>query len=189
MITDRLRRQGMLLSSAALWAAASALAGEPPGADAPAWVEPMAAVRARFTGRPGTLASFGDSITVSMAFWAPLAQAKGGPDAAAERALERVRGYMLPECWREWKGPEHGSNGSMTIRWAHENAGAWLRRLNPEVAHVMFGTNDLDQLELAEYERKTREVVDRCLSNGTIVILSTIPPRSGRLEKARAFAA
>src|SRR5205823_6458929 len=58
----------------------------------------------------------------------------------------------------------------------------WLKNLNPEVALIMFGTNDMDCLGIEEYEKKTFEVVQRCLKNGTIVILSTIPPRSGRLE-------
>ena len=93
-----------------------------------------------------------------------------------------------PLCWRDWRGPEFGNNGSMTIRWAHENLGDWLKRLNPEVALILFGTNDLGQLEHEEYEAKTRDVVRRCLENGTIVILNTIPPASGRLEKSRVFA-
>jgi len=52
----------------------------------------------------------------------------------------------------------------------------------------MFGTNDLSQVPLAEYESKTRDVVQRCLDNGTVVILSTIPPRSGMLQTSRTFA-
>jgi hypothetical protein len=152
------------------------------------WIEPMARVRERFTGKPGTFALFGDSITVSMAFWAPLAgEPKGlSPDATA--ALKRVKSYMREECFSKWRGPEFGNNGGMTIRWAHENVGDWLKRLNPEVALIMFGTNDLGQLERAEYEAKTRDVVRRCLENGTIVILNTIPPTSGRLDKSREFA-
>src|SRR5439155_6908403 len=50
------------------------------------------------------------------------------------------------------------------------------------------GTNDLGQLDAREYEAKTRAVIDRCLKNGTVVILTTIPPRSGQLEKAKQFA-
>src|SRR5262249_51226064 len=80
------------------------------------------------------------------------------------------------------------NNGSMTIRWADENVDRWLGKLNPEAALIMFGTNDLGQLDLKEYQEKTAAVVDRCLKNGTVVILSTIPPRSGQLEKARRFA-
>ena len=95
---------------------------------------------------------------------------------------------MKPECWREWRGPDYGSNGSMTIRWAHENIDRWLKKHNPEVAVIMFGTNDLTQVEPKEYEQKTREVVNKCLKNGTVVILSTIPPRSGMLKESRMYA-
>ena len=52
----------------------------------------------------------------------------------------------------------------------------------------MFGSNDVGQMDVLEYETKTREVVERCLTNGTVVILSTMPPRSGLLEKSRRFA-
>ncbi len=76
----------------------------------------------------------------------------------------------------------------MTIRWAHDNVDNWLKKLNPEVVVIMFGTNDLGQLDEKEYVGKTRDVVQRCLDNGTIVILNTIPPRSGLLDKSRKFA-
>jgi alpha-galactosidase len=152
------------------------------------WIEPMRKVHARFRGTPGTFAHFGDSITVSMAFWAPLAHEPKGLDAAAAKALARVKAYQHADCWRKWKGASYGNDGGMTIRWAHENVERWLKRLNPEVVLLMFGTNDLGQLEEKEYVAKTREVVQRCLDNGSVVILSTIPPRSGLLDKSRRFA-
>ena len=76
----------------------------------------------------------------------------------------------------------------MTIRWAHENVDGWLKAHNPEAAVIMFGTNDLGELELKEFEQKTADVVDRCLANGTVVLLTTLPPRSGMLEKSKQFA-
>jgi hypothetical protein len=102
-------------------------------------------------------------------------------------ALGLVKDYMFEDCW-DWRGPEYGNEGQMTIRWAHQNVDKWLRDLNPEVALMMFGTNDLGSLELQEYETKTREVVQKCLDNNTILILSTIPPKHGQAEKAAAFA-
>jgi lysophospholipase L1-like esterase len=152
------------------------------------WVAPMKQVHAKFTGKAGTFAQFGDSITVTMAYWAPLHYERKGMDAAGQKALERVNSYMLKDCWDKWKGPDFGNNGSMTIRWADENVDGWLRKLNPEVVLIMFGSNDLNQLKIDEYEKKTRSVVKRCLDNGTVVILSTIPPRSGKLEQCREFA-
>ena len=95
---------------------------------------------------------------------------------------------MKADCWNKWKGAAYGNEGSMTIRWAHQNVDRWLQKLNPEAVVIMFGSNDVGQMELAEYEQKTREVVRKCLTNGTVAILTTMPPRSGRLEKSRQFA-
>lgn len=154
----------------------------------PGWVAPMRAVHAKFTGKPGTLALFGDSITYSLAFWAPLETAPKELDDQTTKALKTVRGHMLPDSWRKWRGPEFGNQGSMTIRWADENIPRWLKTLNPEAVVLMFGTNDLGQLGEKEFDAKTRAVVDLCLKNGTVVMLTTIPPRSGAVEKAKRFA-
>jgi len=153
-----------------------------------AWVEPMKKVHAKFKGEKGTLACFGDSITVSMAFWSSLKGTKKNMTPDSEAAFKLVDGYMKPECWNKWKGPQFGNEGRMTIRWAHENVETWLQKHNPETAIIMFGTNDLHGVPLDEYEKKTREVVQKCLDNGTVVILTAIPPRHGMLEKSRQYA-
>jgi len=66
-------------------------ADDPPKAKAeePDWVPAMKQVHGRFTGKPGTLALFGDSITVSMAFWAPLSGSpkQMSPELAGSQAL------------------------------------------------------------------------------------------------------
>src|SRR5262245_47603440 len=164
------------------------LRGDEKPAEEPDWRQAMAAVHARFTGKRGTFAHFGDSITVSMAFWSPLQSEPKSMSPAAARAHRRVKEYMSADCWSKWKGPEYGNEGGMTIRWAHQNIDDWLKRLNPEVALIMFGTNDLRQVNLDEYKQKMGEVVRRCLKNGTVVILSTIPPRSGMLQESRMYA-
>lgn len=159
-----------------------------PSAVATDWVAPMKEVHSRFTGAPGTFAHFGDSITVTLAFWAGLETRPKNMSAETARAYDLVKKYLKPECWRRWKGPEFGNNGSMTIRWADENVEQWLAKLNPEVALIMFGSNDVGQMKVEEYTAKTRSVVERCLKNGTVVILSTMPPRSGQVEKSAQFA-
>src|SRR3974390_1623713 len=85
------------------------------GAESPYWVEPMRKVHARFTGTPGTLALLGDSITVSLAFWAPLewSPAQMSPEMAQAHTL--VRKYLKPDCWRKWRGPDYGNESGMTI--------------------------------------------------------------------------
>ncbi len=152
------------------------------------WVAPMKETHAHFTGTRGTFAQFGDSISFTLAFWAPLAWEAKHLDPQAAQARQRVQHYMKPECWNKWKGPQFGNQGSMTIRWALENVDTWLKTLNPEVAVILFGSNDVGQMDASEYEAKTRQVSQRCLANGTIVLLTTMPPRSGQLEKSRQFA-
>jgi hypothetical protein len=161
--------------------------GAPPEPER-AWIPAMREVHARFRGQAGTFAQFGDSITVTMAFWSPLESAARNAPPEMQRALDLVRRTQRPECWREWKGPQYGSEGGRTIRWADEHVATWLARLNPEVAVIMFGSNDVQSLDTPEYRTKLRSVVERCLANGTVVILSTIPPRHGFEAKASAFA-
>ncbi len=162
--------------------------GEGPKLDDRAWVQAMREVHARFTGKAGTFAHFGDSITVTMAFWTPLLDSRRNAPEEVEKAFELVKGHQAKECWRDWKGPEFGSDGGQTSRWATEHVDRWLKKLNPEAALILFGTNDLGGLDLAEYRTRLREVAEKCLKNGTVVILTTIPPRHGSVEKAKAFA-
>ncbi|MCS7238682.1 MAG: SGNH/GDSL hydrolase family protein [Thermoguttaceae bacterium] len=151
-------------------------------------VKHMREVHKQFRGEKGTLAFFGDSISVSLAFWAPLAYECRNVPPELDRALKLIRKYLRPECWRDWRGGQYGNEGGQTIRWAYENVDRWLERLRPETAVIMFGTNDLAQLDEAEYREKLAAVVRRCLDRGTVVILSTIPPRHGFEEKSARFA-
>ena len=48
------------------------------------------------------------------------------------------------------KGPDFGNDGGQTVRRAHANVGHWLKKLDPEVALIMFGTDDLHELEVDE---------------------------------------
>jgi lysophospholipase L1-like esterase len=152
------------------------------------WRAEIIRVHSRFRGRPGTFAHFGDSITETLAFWAPLRAARKDAPPQMVDAFRRVEPYLRPECWRDWKGPEFGNQGGRTIRWADQNLGEWLERLQPEVALVMFGTNDLRDTVADEYRDRLGAVVRRCLDRGTVVILSTIPPRHGLAKESAAFA-
>ena len=156
--------------------------------DPPAWVKPMAAVHAKFTGKPGTFALFGDSITDTLAFWAPLQYAPKDVPADVSKPLAVVKKHMIEDCWRKWRGGDHGNQSGQTATWAAENVDAWLKKLNPECAVILFGTNDLVRSDVKTYENSMRAVVEACLKNGTVVILTTIPPRAGMEEKAKAFA-
>ncbi len=187
LYTDRHRATLCLCAFATLCLCAFAT-GQSSPPDRTYWVDAMAKVHARFTGQKGTFAHFGDSITVTLAFWTPLLYERKNAPQEMEQAYQLAKSYLQKECWRDWKGPRFGNEGGMTIRWAHENIDAWLQHLNPEVALIMFGTNDLNSVPPEEYRDKTRAVVKTCLDNGTVVILSTILPCHGFVEKSAAYA-
>lgn len=155
--------------------------------DEPDWIPSMRTVHARFQGTPGTFAQFGDSITDSRAFWTSLRWKRDAAPLGMQKAFDVVSSHMLEDCW-DRKGPNYGNQSGQTVRWASDNLPTWLRELNPETAILMFGTNDLHNVDVVDYEKTLEDVVHRCLENGTVVILSTIPPCHGQVEKAAAFA-
>jgi len=115
----------VLVPFAIVWAY---VAAEPRAAVADdAWAPAMKAVHEKFKGKPGTFAHFGDSITVSRAFWSGLRHARNNASPEMNRAFELVSEYMLEDCW-DWKGPEYGNEGRMTIRWARQNVDNRQRR-------------------------------------------------------------
>ncbi len=177
--------RNLLLTALAIFAivAPSRAADEPP-----AWVKPMKEVRGKFNGKSGTLSLFGDSITVSKAFWAPLAFAPKDLPPEIAKSLGPVKKHMLDDCWSKWRGGDYGSESGQTAQWAEKNIDAWLTKLNPECAVIMFGTNDVTRTDTETYTKQMRAVVEKCLKNGTVVILTTIPPRAGQEKKCEAFA-
>ena len=147
-----------------------------PAAGPEDWVGPMKKVHARFTGQPGTVAQLGDSITITMAFFTPLSMDVKNPGDLAQ-AHTWVRSYVQGRCWRAWKGAAFGNEGRTTSEWGLGNVGGWLKKLNPEVALVMWGTNDTYLgPRPPKYTDNLRAIIQKCLDNGTVPILYTIPP-------------
>jgi len=142
------------------------------------WLGPMKKAHARFTGTKGTFAQYGDSISITMAFWTPLlyGERTGGPPEMTE-ALETARKVIHRPCWRNWKGPAWGNNGNMTIAWAFANIDAWQKKMHPEVGVILFGTNDFGYGPHPPiYTEKYAAVIDRMLADGSIPIITALPP-------------
>jgi hypothetical protein len=168
---------------AVCWAPSSwaAPAETRPAAGKDYWVEPMKKVRARYTGQRGTVAQFGDSITITMAFFVPLQGEIRNLPKDLQAAHMWIRGYVQGRCWRAWKGAAYGNEGRTTTEWAVQNLDAWLKKLNPEVALVMWGTNDTYLgPHPPRYTDNLRTIVQKCLDNGTVPILYTIPPKGSQ---------
>ncbi len=143
------------------------------------WVGPMKKAHSEWKGTPGTFSQYGDSITVTMAFWTPLkyGEYQGGPPEMHE-ALAAARKYIHKDVWRDWKDGRWGCSGGTTISWAFDNIDQWQERMNAESAVVMWGTNDAYLgPAVPVYTEKYAAVIDRILADGTVPIITTLPPR------------
>ena len=174
-----------------------------------AWITEMQQVHTNFTGAPGTIARFGDSISCSWAYFYPLQYGHSYTTSQSEAALTWIQTYSDGDIWT-WqhddpltyggqtlrRGDWCGNRGTMTSRWPLQtdqnppetNVSFWLSTsrgglpvMNPEIAVIMFGTNDVSAgVGLAEYEANMLQITQTCKANGTIPILVTPLPRHNR---------
>lgn len=176
-------------------------------AQAPYYQANMVAVHSHFTGTHGMVARFGDSITYSGAFFKPLmyinaSTITGGNGTAADKAaLTWMQGYVNSGCmtWQDDAvASSDGNYSGMDSSWpmlvgdqfaGKTNIAGWLTKLNPEMAVIMWGTNDMaHSITVAQYKANMQAVVQACENNGTIPILTTIPPRVGYTSQYPSYA-
>lgn len=156
----------------------------------PAWVPAMRQVAATGSGEAGVLLNVGDSISYSMAYFAPLQWIDRETAPCEVFAAETtLNAFINPACYR-WKGPEHGNASGKTAAWGLQHLDHWIETHRPQLAVVMFGTNDIRRDTLERHTRHLRQLIERCLEQGVVVILTTIPPMDGHDDQvAEAVAA
>jgi len=142
----------------------------------PAWAENVKKIHASFKGTPGQVAQFGDSITFTMAFFTPMLYQPSNVPADLAPTLKWMVEYIQKPCWRDIKGGEWGNQSGTTSDWGLGNMDGWLKKQNPEVALIMWGTNDAKHGPVGKYKSIMAGIVDKCIANGTIPVLYTIPP-------------
>jgi len=64
----------------------------------------------------------------------------------------------------------------MKSDWLFRNIDGWQKKMNPEVSVVMFGTNDLGGLVPPQYTEYMAASLRRMLVDGTVPMLTSIPP-------------
>lgn len=156
----------------------------------PDWVPAMRQVAAAGSGEAGVLLNLGDSISYSMAYFAPL-QSIDRATAPREvvAAATTLDAFLKRECYR-WKGPDYGNASGQTASWAGQHLDGWIETHRPQLAVVMFGTNDIRRGTVEQHAQNLRQLVERCLERGVVVILTTIPPMDGHDDQvAEAVAA
>ncbi len=192
----RLAGTGALLALGAIATAEPALI--PEGWD---YATAMSRVAARFTGKEGVVLHVGDSITYANPYsqWARNGKGRTPEDEAVCRwthagAKDDTDGWHL--CSVDCPGGRsETAAGGMRANEALAGGKGGLpplaeivKKYNPRMIVLMLGTNDVSAgRKEAEYVADMAKAVDLILANGTIPILSTIPPHPGNEALARSF--
>lgn len=150
-----------------------------------AWVAEAKKTHAAFKGTKGAFAIFGDSISDTKAYMAPLMY--GTPtygDDKQKVAFETLKGYANMKLFNQ-KGAKFGNLSRMRVGWANKNMDNWLKQMNPEACIFMFGTNDVKGTSPENFDKELRACMDKLKANGTVCILSSIPPFHGKDDKVK----
>lgn len=113
----------------------------------------------------------------SAAYGAEVPYKNMSPEMEAEMKL--VWGYANRAHWQK-RSPDLGHLGQMMSNWFLANVDGWQKRMNPEACVILFGSNDLGGLFPPEYTENMAAGIRRILQDGTVPLLTTVPPASGR---------
>jgi lysophospholipase L1-like esterase len=165
------------------------------------WPAAMQKVADKFTGTEGVVLHIGDSISYANPYgaWARYGKGQTASDkeilkwmhtgenndldgwhlAAADQP--GGRSYTAAGGMRLIQALEGGYNGLPSIS-------QLIKKYNPQVVIFMLGTNDASQgRSVAEYKADLEKAVKLILDNGTIPVLSTIPPHFKKIELAQNY--
>jgi lysophospholipase L1-like esterase len=178
---------------AAVWitAAAAASAAEIVK-DAWDWPAAMTASARKYEGEPGKVVPIGDSITYanSAGQWA-----RHGKDRTSQEIEickwmrseknDRTNGWWLAAddqpTRRSWTAVS-GQTAEQCLAGGVRGSAALdaiLKEHNPQIAIILLGTNDVGQrVPVEKYLRSMESIYEKCLANGTIPVVTTVPPRT-----------
>lgn len=165
------------------------------------YAEAMKKVALKFRGKEGVVLHLGDSITYANSYsgWARYGAGKTPRDQAVLKWMHTGKdddtdGWYLCRVDREGNRSDTAASGVRSDEYLAGGKGGLpslaeiLRRYNPQIAVVMLGTNDASgSRPAAAYKADMTKIVDALMANGTIPILSTIPPHPSKEELAKSY--
>ena len=165
------------------------------------YAEAMRKVSAKFSGKEGVVIHLGDSITYASPYggWARYGKGKTAQDQAVctwmhVGADDETDGWYLARVDRAGNRSDTAASGVRSDEYIAGGKGGLppladlLKKYNPQMAVVLLGTNDLNAGRTpAQYKGDMTRIVDALVANGTIPILTTIPPMKGKDDAVKAF--
>ncbi len=162
--------------------------------------EAMLKVASRFKGKEGVVLHLGDSITYANPYsgWARYGKGKTPQDEAVCRWMhvgkdDETDGFFLCRVDRPGGRSDTACSGIRSYEYLEGGKAGMpplaeiIRKYNPQMAVVMLGTNDVTAgRSPAQVKADMAKIVDALTANGTIPILSTIPPYKGKDDAVRA---
>ncbi len=160
----------------------------------------MLKVASQFKGKEGVVLHLGDSITYANGYsgWARYGKGKTPQDEAVCKWMhvgkdDDTDGFFLCRVDRPGGRSDTACSGIRSHEYIEGGKSGMpplaeiLRKYNPQVAVVMLGTNDVTAgRSPAQVKADMGKFVDALLANGTVPILSTIPPYKGKEEPVKA---
>jgi len=164
------------------------------------WAKAMLPVARKFTGKPGQIILIGDSITYANQStrwaWGAPRNRKGGytdEDKAILRwshAYEQnknTNGWYLAKVDRPHGRSETAASGIRTNQYLKggfhglPSLAAILKKFNPQVVFILLGTNDVSgRRKPDDVLKNMNTIVEMILGNGSIPVLTTLPPLRGK---------
>ena len=151
----------------------------------------MKEVAKKFTGAEGVVLHLGDSITYASPYtsWARGGEGKTAEDEAILRWSHCGEGNDLDGCYlasydvvyndRSYTAAS-GVRADQYLAGGHRGLPPLeeiVTKYDPQIAIVMLGSNDVHaKRSVEDYLRDMEAIVQRLSANGTVVVLSTIPP-------------
>lgn len=175
-----------------------AFQAKPPDYD---YAAAMKKVAGKFGGTPGVYLHLGDSITYANQ---NTAWARGGQNQTAEEkaflkwshAGERndKDGWYLASVDVPSGRSHTAASGVRSDEYLKGGKGGLpalaeiIKKYNPQLALYMLGTNDISANRPVDaYTKDVEKALDMLLDNGTVVILSTLPPYRGKQKQVEAY--
>ena len=165
------------------------------------YTDAMKKVSAKFTGKEGVVIHLGDSITYANQYsgWARGGKGKTPQEEAALKwmhcgADNETDGWYLARVDRPGNRSDTAVSGIRNYEYLEGGKsgipplGDVVKKYNPQIAVIMLGTNDINGGRTpAQYKADMTKIVDLVIANGTIPIVSTLPPIKGKDEAVKAF--
>ncbi|MFH0939862.1 MAG: SGNH/GDSL hydrolase family protein [Planctomycetota bacterium] len=161
----------------------------------------MKTVAAKFKGSPGVYIHIGDSITYDSGntAWARYGEGQSSEVQAFLKWSHRGEKNDKDGWWLAsvdvQRGRSHTAASGVQAdgylqggKHGLPSLAEIIKKYNPQLALYMLGTNDVNASRpVAQYIADVEKAIDALLDNGTVAILSTLPPFRGKTNKVEEY--